>query len=150
MQKIISFLGRLCFCIPFIVSGIAKIMRWDAMEQELVNQVLDVLSASYQNAWIQMILDRIVSLAPMVLLIATIVELGGALLILTGLQVRFGALILCLFLIPTTFLFHNFWDLQGAAQELQIVMFLKNLGIFGGGLTLLAFGSGQKKVSVSK
>jgi len=150
MQKIISFLGRLCFCVPFIVSGIAKIIRWDATEQELVNQILDVLAKSYQHGWAQMILDRIVPLAPMVLLIATIIELGGALLILTGLQVRLGAFILCLFLIPTTYLFHNFWDLQGSAQELQIVMFMKNLAIFGGGLTLLAFGSGQKKVNVSK
>ncbi len=150
MQKIISFLGRLCFCVPFIVSGIAKIIRWDATEQELVNQILDVLAKSYQHGWAQMILDRIVSLAPMVLLIATIIELGGALLILTGLQVRLGAFILCMFLIPTTYFFHNFWDLQGSAQELQIVMFMKNLAIFGGGLTLLAFGSGQKKVNVSK
>ncbi len=150
MQNFFSFLGRLCFCAVFIVSGIAKIMRWDAMEQELVNQLLDVLSKSYQQGWAQMLLDRVIPLAPMVLLAATIAELGGALLILTGIQVRLGALILCLFLIPTTYIFHNFWDLEGSAQQLQIVMFLKNLAIFGGGLLLLAFGSGQKKVSVSK
>lgn len=150
MQNFFSFLGRLCFCAVFIISGIAKIMRWDAMEQELVNQMLDVLSKSYQHGWAQILLDRVIPLAPMVLLAATIAELGGALLILTGIQVRLGALILCLFLIPTTYIFHNFWDLEGSAQQLQIVMFLKNLAIFGGGLLLLAFGSGQKKVSVSK
>lgn len=150
MQNFFSFLGRLCFCSMFIISGIAKIIRWDATEQELVNQMLDVLSKSYQHGWAQMLLDRVIPLAPMVLLAATIAELAGALLILTGIQVRLGALILCLFLIPTTYFFHNFWDLEGAAQQLQIVMFLKNLAIFGGGLLLLAFGSGQKKVSVSK
>jgi putative oxidoreductase len=150
MQKLISFLGRLCFCIAFIVSGIAKIIRWDATEQELVNQMLDVLSKSYHHGYIQALLDHVIPLAPMVLLVATIAELGGALLILTGIQVRLGALILCLFLIPTTYLFHNFWDLEGSSQQMQLVMFLKNLSIFGGGLILLAFGSGTKKVAVSK
>lgn len=150
MQKFFSFLGRLCFCFAFIISGIAKIVRWDATEQELVNQMLDALSKSYQHPWAQAILDRVLPLAPMVLLAATIVELGAALLIVTGLGVRLGALIICLYLIPVTFIFHNFWDLQGAAQQLQIIMFLKNLSIFGGGLLLLAFGSGQKRVSVSK
>lgn len=150
MQKMISFLGRLCFCAAFIVSGIAKIIRWDATEQQLVNQMLDVLSKSYQHGYIQMILDRVIPLAPMALLAGTIAELGGAFLILTGIQVRLGALILCLFLIPTTFLFHDFWNLEGSAQELQITMFLKNLAIFGGGLVLLAYGSGPKKAAESK
>lgn len=133
----------------FIASGIAKIMNWDKMEQDLVNQMLDALSKSYQQGWAQAILDRTLPLAPTLLVAATIVELGGALLVLLGIQVRLGALMLCLFLIPTTYFFHNFWDLQGSAQQLQVIMFLKNLSIFGGGLVLVAFGSGQKKIQTT-
>lgn len=145
MQWFFAFLGRLCFSTIFIVAGINKIFRWDATEQYLVNQMLDVLAKSYQQGWAQTVFDQILPLAPTLLVLATIAELLGGLLVLTGIQVRLGAFILCLFLIPTTFLFHNFWALQGSEQELQLIMFLKNLSIFGGGLVLLAFGKGPKK-----
>ncbi len=146
MQKFIGFLGRLCFSAIFIIAGINKLMTWDTSEQYLVNQLLDVLSKSYMEGWAQGLLDQMVPLAPTLLVLATIAELGGGLLVLLGIQVRLGALILCLFLIPTTFLFHNFWVLEGAAQQLQMVMFMKNLSIFGGGLLVLAFGKGPKSV----
>lgn len=146
MQKFIGFLGRLCFSIIFIIAGINKIIHWDASEQYLVNQMLDVLAKSYHQAWAQTLFDQVLPLAPTLLVIATIAELGGGLLILLGIQVRFGAFILCLFLIPTTLLFHNFWALKGSEQEMQLIMFLKNLSIFGGGLILLAFGKGKKQI----
>ncbi|NGX39647.1 MAG: Inner membrane protein YphA [Chlamydiae bacterium] len=145
LQKLICFLGRICFSAIFIVAGINKIMNWDASEQLLVNQMLDVLSKSYHHGWAQTLLDQLMPLAPILLVIATIAELGGGLLVLLGIQVRFGAFILCLFLIPTTFFFHNFWALEGSEQQLQMVMFLKNLSIFGGALILLAFGKGPKR-----
>lgn len=145
MQKFIGFLGRLCFSLIFILAGINKIMNWDATEQYLVNQMLDVLSKSYHHGWAKAIFDQIIPLAPTLLVIATIAELLGGLLVLLGIQARLGALILCLFLIPATLLFHNFWALEGKEMEIQMQMFLKNLSIFGGGLVILAFGTGPKK-----
>ena len=148
MQKFICFLGRLCFSIIFIVAGIQKIFNWDASEQQLVNQMLDVLSKSYHQGWAQGLFDRVLPLAPTLLVVGTIIEILGGLLVLLGIQVRFGAFILCVFLIPVTLLFHNFWALTGTEQQVQIAMFLKNLSIFGGGLVLLAFGKGPKKIKV--
>jgi len=145
MQKFIGFLGRLCFSLIFILAGIYKIMNWDATEQYLVNQMLDVLSKSYHYNWAKGIFDHIIPLAPTLLVIATVAELLGGFLVLFGIQVRLGALILCLYLIPVTLLFHNFWTLEGKEMEIQMQMFLKNLSIFGGGLVILAFGTGPKK-----
>lgn len=145
MQKAIGFLGRVCFSLIFLISGIHKIMNWDATEQALVNQLLDLLSKSYHQPWAQSLFDQILPLAPTLLLIGTIAELLGGVLLILGIQVRLGAFILCLFLIPTTFLFHNFWALQGNEQQLQLIMFLKNLSIFGGALAFLAFGKGTHR-----
>lgn len=146
MQRVIGFLGRVCFSLIFLIAGVQKILNWDATEQYLVNQMLDVLSKSYQQAWAQNLFDQILPLAPTLLLIGTIAELAGGLLVLLGIQVRLGAFILCIFLIPTTFLFHNFWMFEGSEQQLQMTMFLKNLSIFGGALAFLAFGKGPKRV----
>jgi len=145
-QKFIAFLGRLFFSAIFILSGINKIMNWDATEQYLVNQMLDVLSKSYHQGWAKAVFDQILPLAPTLLVIGIIVELAGGLLVLLGIQVRLGAFLLALFLIPSTLLFHNFWALEGVAQQTQMIMFMKNLSIFGGALILLAFGKGPKRV----
>lgn len=147
-QNFLCFLGRICFSVIFILAGINKILHWDATEQYLVNQMLDVFSKSYHQGWAQALFDKVMPMAPTVLVLATIAELSGGFLILLGIQVRLGALILCVFLIPTTLLFHNFWALEGNEQQLQMIMFLKNLSIFGGGLLLLAYGKGPKHKKV--
>lgn len=147
MQKFLGFFGRICFAAIFIIAGINKIMHWDATEQYFVNQVLDVLAKSYHQGWAQVLFDRILPMAPTLLVVGTIAELLGGILVLTGIQVRLGAFILFLFMIPATVLFHNFWDLDGSQRELQMTMFLKNLSIFGGTLILLAFGKGYRTVS---
>lgn len=145
IQKFVFFLGRLCFSTIFIIAGTRKILDWNGTEQLLVNQMLDMLGKSYHHEWARNLFDQLLPLSPTLLVLGTIAELGGGLLVLTGIQVRLGALMLCCFLIPTTFLFHNFWDYEGIEFQNQMWHFMKNLAIFGGGLTLLAFGGGAKK-----
>jgi putative oxidoreductase len=73
------------------------------------------------------------------LLVAAIaIELGGGLSVLLGYRSRLGAALLGLLLIPATLIFHtNFSD------PTQQIMFMKNLAILGGLLTIYHFGSGQ-------
>lgn len=68
---------------------------------------------------------------------AILFELLGALLILVGYKARWGALLLILFLIPTTLIFHTNFAEQG-----QLTQFLKNLAIIGGLLMVVYLGSG--------
>jgi putative oxidoreductase len=64
-------------------------------------------------------------------------ELGGALALIVGFQVRWVAFALALFSIVSALLFHfNF------ADQMQSLMFLKNLSIAGGLLVLAAAGAG--------
>jgi len=147
LQKLISFLGRACFSLIFIIAGIKKLMNWQATEQQFVNELIDAFTKSYQQGWAQALFDKILPMAPILLVIATIIELGGGLMIFLGIKVRFAAFLFVLFLIPVTFLFHDFWAFSGAEQQMQIVMFLKNISILGGSLILLAFGSGPKRTA---
>ena len=69
---------------------------------------------------------------------ATIFELAGSIFVILGYYTRFGALLLLLFLIPTTIIFHtNFED------PTQIIHLMKNVSMFGGLLVLLAMGAGR-------
>ena len=71
------------------------------------------------------------------LVAAILLELVGGLMLLLGCHARRGALLLILFLVPTTLIFHTDF-----AEKLQVIMFMKNLAILGGLLFVAAFGSG--------
>lgn len=72
-------------------------------------------------------------------------ELAAGLAILAGWQTRLVALLLAGFCLVTAALFHtNF------ADQIQIGMFLKNLGLAGGFLTLYAHGAGGMSLDSRK
>lgn len=83
---------------------------------------------------------------------AIVFELGGGLMVLLGWYARWGALLLFIFTIPATLMFHNFWAMGPAEYQNQLIHFQKNLAILGGLAILMAVGSGPyslKKESAS-
>jgi len=82
-----------------------------------------------------------------VLLVGSIVfELGGGLMVLVGWHARWGALLLAVFTIPATLMFHNFWAVDAAQYQSQLSQFMKNLAILGGLAYVMAMGSGPFSV----
>lgn len=79
-------------------------------------------------------------------LIAGIAEIAGALSIATGFLARIGSVGLILFLIPTTLIFHPFWNFEGQQQVMQMSNFLKNCAVAGGLALLVANGAGRYSV----
>jgi putative oxidoreductase len=83
---------------------------------------------------------------PVLLPLAGIVEIGGGLAILLGAQARTAAMLLFLYLIPATFVFHNFWGQTGMEYVNQMHHFLKNLAIMGGLALIVGLGPGFPSV----
>lgn len=74
--------------------------------------------------------------------VAIAIELGCGLMLLAGWKARFAALALFLFIIPATLIFHNFWAVDAAQAQGQMIHFMKNVTIMGGMLYVMAFGAG--------
>lgn len=108
-----AFLGAL-----FFISGIYKIIGF-----------------SYVAGWMA---STGVPLASALLAITIVIEIGGGLMLITGWKAKYAALVVGLFLIPVTFVFHAFWSADAASYQNQLTQFLKNLAILGG--MLLVFG----------
>jgi putative oxidoreductase len=72
-------------------------------------------------------------------------ELLGGLAILLGWQTRIVALLLAGFCVLTALLFHN-----NFADQIQMIMFMKNLGLAGGFLTLYVHGAGAMSLDARK
>ena len=114
--------GRVLMSVIFLLSGVMKLMNWQ--------QTADTMAS------------KDMPLIPVLLPAAAAVEILGGLSLLLGLRARIGALVLFVFLIPTTLVFHNFWAHSGAEQMNQMLHFLKNLTIMGGLLMVVSAGAG--------
>lgn len=81
--------------------------------------------------------------APHLMLAGAILFLivGGAT-VAAGYYARFGASLLLIFLVLATYYFHDFWNLEGEAAQLQTIQFMKNLSMAGAMLFIIANGSG--------
>jgi putative oxidoreductase len=122
LQRYAVLLGRILLSLIFILSGLAKIGDWSG-------------TAGYMAS-------RGMRAIPFFLTMAIIFEVVGGLSVLAGWKARFGALALILFVISATLVFHNFWTYPQGQQQIQMVMFLKNLAIMGGLLLIFSFGPG--------
>ncbi len=123
---IVPLIGRILMSAVFILAGIGKITGF-SMEEGFVA-------------------SKHLPLPAVALAIAMIIELAGGLAILVGLYTRFTAWIVFLYMIPTTFIFHNFWAMQGGDRVDNMLHFEKNLAIMGGLLLLATFGPGSMSV----
>lgn len=116
-------LGRICLSLIFILAGISKFMDWDGTAQFMASKGMTFVSVF--------------------LVVAALIEIICGLSVLLGIRARLGALILLLYLIPATYLFHDFWNLEGPAAGMMRIEFLKNLAIFGGLLYVWSVGAGR-------
>lgn len=80
---------------------------------------------------------------PLLLALATAIELGGALSLVAGYKVRPVAFLMAGYLVLVTLIFHNYWSYDGAQAGMVETHFRKNLGIIGGLLVLAYAGPGR-------
>ena len=116
--------GRILLALIFVISGFGKLTGFEGTVGYIASQGLPL------------------PLPQLGAIIAIVVELGAGILLIVGWQARWAATVLFLFLIPTTFLFHNFWAYDGPRAGAQQIQFMKNLCIMGGMLYVMAFGAG--------
>jgi putative oxidoreductase len=116
LRDSLELAGRIMLALLFLISGIGKIAAYEA-------------TVGYMHA----------EGVPGALLPVTIVlEIAGAVAIMAGWKTRIAALLLAGFTLVAAVIFHsNFGD------QMQMVMFLKNVAITGGFLMLVANGAGR-------
>jgi putative oxidoreductase len=72
-----------------------------------------------------------------------VLAIVGALSIALGYKTRYGAAAIIAFLVPVTFMMHNFWAVSDPMMhQLQLTNFMKNVGLIGGALAFFVHGGG--------
>jgi len=84
-----------------------------------------------------------VPFAPFLVPASGVLAFLGGLSLLLGFRARVGAALLVAFLIPVTLSMHAFWAVKDPMMaQIQLAMFMKNLGLLGGALLVAHFGAG--------
>ncbi|MBV8535089.1 MAG: DoxX family protein [Alphaproteobacteria bacterium] len=123
IDNCVLLVGRVAMAVLFLPSGIEKFLHYPAFVASLAGKGLP-----FPELW-----------APF----AVATEAGGGLLLLLGVELRWVALLMVVFVILATATTHRFWEFEGAARRGQAVNFYKNIAIIGGLLFLRVSGAGR-------
>jgi putative oxidoreductase len=132
IQGVLAVLGRLMLSAIFLLSAVGnKIPNFNSVAELMGNAGIPY---------------------PKVMLVGAIVFLiAGSFAIILGYQARIGATLLLVFLILATYYFHHFWNITDPkAKQEQMIEFLKNLGLMGAMLLIIANGSGPMSLDGKK
>jgi putative oxidoreductase len=123
VQGIVAVVGRILLCTIFLMSAVGnKIPNFSAVAG---------------------LMAKVGVPAPQFMLVGAIAFLiVGSLSIIVGYKARFGAGLLLVFLVLATYFFHDFWNHTGQEQQEQMIQFMKNLGLMGAMLLVIANGPG--------
>ncbi len=124
IQGILAVLGRVMLCTIFFLSAVGnKIPNFKAVAEAMEKEGVP---------------------APQIMLVGAIVFLiAGSISVVVGFKARIGAALLLVFLILATYYFHDFWTLTDPqAKQDQMIQFMKNLGLMGAMVLIIANGTG--------
>lgn len=127
-NSILSLISRIFLAIVFIPAGLQKLMGGIEGTAGYISSV--GLPAGTALAWI-----------------AGIFEVAAGIAILVGFQTRIASYLLAAFCLFTGFVFHY---LNGGGDQMQMIMFFKNIGLAGGFLSLAVAGAGGYSVDARR
>ena len=115
--SLLNRIARVLLCLVYLNAVLGKLMGFGAVAGVIAGRGLP--------------------LAPLLLVAAMVLMAVGSALVISGWKARLGALLLLVFLVPTTLIFHS-----DVADNMQRIQLLKNLAIIGG-LLLVADQGGK-------
>ena len=115
MDKYINLSGRILLALIFLLAGINKIGGYAATQGYM----------------------EMMGVPDMLLPLVIVLEIVGAILLIVGWQTRWAAYALAGFSVAAGIVFHS-----NFAEQIQMILFMKNLAIAGGLLVLAVNGAG--------
>ncbi|MGH3757295.1 DoxX family protein [Actinophytocola sp.] len=122
-MDIVALIGRILFVALFLGSGFGHLTQAQAMAGYATSKGVPQAKLAVQASGVLIIV--------------------GGLMVLLGLWLDLGALLLVVFLVSTAVLMHPFWkETDAQAKQMEMVQFLKDMGLAGAALLIMALYAG--------
>jgi len=119
-METVMFIGRILFAAMFVLSGVNHFTKAEAMTGYA--QFKGVPQPQLAN------------------LVSGALMISGGLSVILGIVADLGALVLSILLVIMAVLMHDFWkQTDPQAKQTEMIGFLKNISMAGGGLFMFAF-----------
>ena len=126
-----TLIGRVLLALIFVVSGFGKITSFAGTASFMAGSGIPA------------------GLVTPALILTILVEFGCGLLVVIGFRTRLAALVIFLWLIPVTYIFHFTPYHHGTNAMINMIMMLKNISMMGGLLFVASMGPGTYSVDGS-
>ena len=117
MQALLPLVGRILLAAIFLWSAIKDIRNFESIAKMMGEKGIPIPSVFLLGAVVFLLL--------------------GSIALILGIKARWGAVLLILFLIPTTVIFHS-----PVGSEEDFIQFMKNLALIGGLCLVVSNGAG--------
>jgi putative oxidoreductase len=141
MPALITF-GRVVFAVLFIYTGATKLFGVQQTADFIAAKItIPALVAPYTPQ-----LETMTGMPIMQLLALSVgaFEIIAGLMIALNFGARFVAILLILFVLATTFYFHDFWNQPAPENAKTLIDALKNLSIVGALFIIAGYGKGSR------
>jgi len=118
--------GRIILGLYFLIfGGIAKLTGYEGTAQYMT--------------------DEGMVMVPFFLILTTVIQLAGGASLIVGYKTQFFGFLLAGLTLAINVVIHNFWAMEPGTMEIghETQNFVKNMGIFGGLLTIAGLGAGE-------
>ena len=132
IQAGLSILGRIMLAMIFLMSAVGnKIPQFNTVVAYMQSEG--------------------VPMASLMLVGAIVFLVVGSISLVAGFKAKIGASLLLVFLMLATYFFHDFWTFEDAKEaQQQMIQFMKNLGLMGAMVLIIANGAGPGSVDNRK
>jgi putative oxidoreductase len=122
-----ALVGRILLASMFIISGVGKMGAFADTTAYMASAGLPAIDP----------------LLEYLLILTILVEIGGGAAIVLGWRTRSATVVIFLFTLLVTLVFHRFWSAPPDEAMTQQLMFMKNVSVMGGLIVLFALGPGE-------
>jgi len=124
---------------------------WLLLAGRVLIALVYLVSGLHKAVWYQKAVDEFrmagAPLIPITLPGTILLHIAAAICLILGTYTQLAALALVVFTIPATLMVHGFWRSTGVERLIDSRIFLGNLGLIGGLLTIAAVGPGHYALS---
>lgn len=144
MKSFFSLLGKICLSSIFIFNAMQDLLQWNAREQHVYELFTSILHSGRGGDLVLNAIGYLAQNMTIVFALAVFFQLMGGVSLLFSWKEKMGASFLLVYLIPSTLVFHDFWNMMAEMRAEHMHLFGMNIAVAGGLFLVLSLDKKQK------